>query len=222
MPNWCNNSIEIVGPRDKIRAIWAQAQKDEKDGGGFLQALYPMPLGLMAETAPAPDDIAERNRALYGASDWYSWRTNNWSTKWEVSLEGLEYEEDDDTYPTPYARISGWFDSAWAPPTGAMAHYGARNEDVKITLDYYESGMGFVGCYTIEQGLDDDDYYDIGGETSETVRDIIGEAMDDMWNISESMREYEEEQRLAESDEVSEWYNDGVEKLGLTPHRLGD
>lgn len=206
MPNWCNNSIEIVGPRDKIRTLWETAQKGEEKDGGFLQALHPMPSDLKDTTSPSDGD------------NWYDWRVNNWSTKWEVILEGLEYEEDDDSYEKPYARITGWFDSAWAPPTGAMAHYGADNEDVKITLDYYESGMGFVGRYTVENGVDDDEYYEISGETSKTVRDVIGEDMDDLWNISENMREWEEE---AETDEVTEWYNEGVEKRGLDPHGLG-
>ena len=181
MPNWCSNTVEIVGPRDKIRALWETAQKGEQAGGGLLQGLHPMPAELKDTTSPGD------------TPNWYDWRVNNWSTKWEVGLEGLEYEEDDDSYEKPYARITGWFDSAWAPPTGAMAHYGAPNEDVKITLDYYEPGMGFVGRYTIEEGVDDDVYYELSGESSETVRELIGEDMDDHWNISENMAEWEAE-----------------------------
>ena len=45
MPNWCNNSIEIVGPREKIRALWDQARKEGEEGG-LLQAMHPMPLEL--------------------------------------------------------------------------------------------------------------------------------------------------------------------------------
>ena len=36
-----------------------------------------------------------------------------------------------------------------------------------------------------------DDYYEIGGETSETVRELIGDELDEMFCISESMAEYE-------------------------------
>lgn len=196
MPNWCNNSIEIVGPRDKIRAIWETAQKDEEAEGGLLQALHPMPSGLIGETAPAPEDIAQINLEKFGATDWYNWRVNNWGTKWEISLEGLEYEEDadgnfDNGTGQPYARITGWFDSAWAPPVGAMSHYGADNEDVKITLDYNETGMMFVGRYTIENGEEDDLYCDYCECDSTTVRAAIGDEMDDFWNISEQMAEWE-------------------------------
>lgn len=206
MPNWCSNSIEIVGPREKIRALWEQARKDETDGGGLLQALHPMPdelnitAGFLGDEAEqkALEDKEKSNLEKYGYKNWYDWHVAHWGTKWDVSLEGLEYEEDEDgnfenETGKPYARITGWFDSAWSPPTTAMANYGFRNEDVKITLDYHEPGMAFVGRYIVEDGMDDDEYYEYSEATSKTVREMIGADMDDMWNLSESMAEWEEE-----------------------------
>lgn len=205
MPNWCNNSISIVGPRDKIRALWAQAQKDEKEGGGLLQALHPMSndLNITAgwlgdgDEQKALEAQQQANLDKHGYKDWYDWRVANWGTKWEISNEGLEFEEDEDGNfdngtDQPCARITGWFDSAWAPPSGAVIHYGILNEDVKITLDYHESGVGFVGRLTIEDGVDDDEYYDYCGLDSTQVRDAIGEELDDFWSISEQMLEFEE------------------------------
>lgn len=204
MPNWCNNSIEIVGPRDKIRALWEKA----REGEGLLNALRAQPEGLdITAGREGPDGSPEQvelerreaeNLAKHGARNWYDWNVTNWGTKWDVSLEGLEYEQDEDgNYDNgtgqPYARITGWFDSAWAPPVGAMAYYGARNEDVKITLDYYEPGMQFVGRYTIEEGVDDDNYFEYGGETSKTIRSAIGDEMTDFWNLEEELANYEEE-----------------------------
>jgi hypothetical protein len=205
MPNWCSNSIEIVGPREKIRAVWTAAQAE---GKGLLNALRPMPEGLDivagrvgAEGEPEQVELERReqeNLERHGARNWYDWAVSNWGTKWEISTEGLEFEEDQDgNYDNgglgPHARITGWFDSAWAPPTGACMAYGEANPDVRITLDYNEPGMVFVGRLTVEDGFSDDAYFEYGDETSETVRDLIGPDMDDMWNISESMAEYEEE-----------------------------
>ena len=192
MPNWCNNSVEIVGPREKIRALWDKANSGD-DNQSLLNALYPM-----------PSDISDSEESVMPG--WWQWRVDNWGTKWDVGLEGLEYEEDEDGNfdngtGVPYARITGWFDSAWAPPVGAMSHYGVRNEDVKITLDYNEPGMAFVGRYTIEEGVEDDDYYEYTDATSETVRDIIGEDMDDFWNISEQMSEWEEDEKAMREGE---------------------
>ena len=84
------------------------------------------------------------------------------------------------------------------------------NQGFSVTAYYYEPGMAFVGKY--EDGCDD--CFDIGGETSSTIRDVIGEELDDMFEISNSMAEYEEQ----EKDEVQQWYEGGVESKGLEPH----
>jgi hypothetical protein len=59
-----------------------------------------------------------------------------------------------------------------------------------IRAYYDEPGMAFCGKW--EDG--EDDFYEYGGYNSETVRDLIGEELDDMFGISESMANYEEEQ----------------------------
>ncbi len=171
MPNWCSNTIEITGPKAKIKALWEQAQKDEESGGGLLNAMNPMPKFDNDGNDTMPN--------------WWNWRVSNWGTKWEVSSEGLSYSEDDDT-----ATISGWFDSAWSPPCDACAFYLDENDDVSITLYYYEPGMCFVGKW--HDG--DDDFYEYGGCDSKTVRDFIGAELDDQWNISEELAQYEEEE----------------------------
>jgi hypothetical protein len=61
MPNWCNNSITITGPAQKIRALWAQAEK----GQGLLQAMVPPPENMFhgnlgeAERAELSEDGTE-------------------------------------------------------------------------------------------------------------------------------------------------------------------
>jgi hypothetical protein len=64
--------------------------------------------------------------------------------------------------------------------------------------------MGFVGKW--EDGIDDE--YTYSDETSATVRAVIGDELDDMFGISESMAEYEAEN---EEEELTEWIKDGVE-----------
>jgi hypothetical protein len=191
MPNWCNNNIEIHGPIEKIKAMYNEAVSEADDETGLLNYMMPMPKELHDTTSPS--DLSEEDQAVliekHGATNWYDWRVSNWSTKWEVSSEGLEFEDNGDGT----GSITGWFDSAWAPPIGAVAHYGHRNEDVSITLDYHEPGMAFVGRFTVEEGIDDDTYYDYGDCNSKTVRDVIGEDMDDNWGISDMMSEWEEE-----------------------------
>jgi hypothetical protein len=207
MPNWCNNSIEIVGPREKIRAVWTAAQAE---GKGLLNALRPMPEGLDivagrvgAEGEPEQVELERReqeNLERHGARNWYDWAVSNWGTKWEVSAEGLEFEEDQDgNYDNgglgPHARITGWFDSAWAPPTNAIAHFCEANPDVRATIDYYEPGMCFVGRMVADNGeVEEDDCVDYSNATSKTIRSTVGDEMCEMWNLEEELANYEEEE----------------------------
>ena len=60
----------------------------------------------------------------------------------------------------------------------------------------------------------DDDYFDYTDLSSKEVRDQIDDELDYVFGISDSIEEWEEENK----DEVQEWYEDGVEKRGLDPH----
>ena len=78
------------------------------------------------------------------------------------------------------------------------------NQGFQVTLYYYEPGMAYVGKF--EDGYDD--YYEYSGENSKTVRAAIGDELDDMFGISESMEEYERENE----EELTAWVKDGIEK----------
>ena len=125
MPNWCSNNITIQGPAELIKAVWANAQVE---GSGLLNAMVPMP------------------KELLEGDGWYGWCVANWGTKWDVSMEGLEYEE----LPDGRAMIHGWFDSAWSPPTGAYEQFCKNNDDVYVCASYFEPGMGFIGVWDNE------------------------------------------------------------------------
>ena len=168
MPNWCNNSILIEGPKAKIKELWNKSNKDPEKSG-LLETMAPMP---ESET------------------DWYSWRLDNWGTKWEVDSEGLEYSEsteDDDR-----SLIEGWFDSAWSPPKEAFEKFCAENEDVHVELHYHECGMGFVGYWDSELH---DEYYEYYEDniTSENIREFIPEHIVDEWCLDEQLENMEEE-----------------------------
>jgi len=122
MPNWCSNNITIQGPADKIRALWDAAQPAEGKDGSLLEAMVPI-------------------------GDWdYGTAVESWGTKWDISLEGLEFE----LLPDGRAMIHGWFESAWSPPTGAYEQFCENNDDVYICASYFEPGMGFVGVWDNE------------------------------------------------------------------------
>ena len=65
--------------------------------------------------------------------------------------------------------------------------------------------MCFAGKYD-ESG---DNCYEFSNMSSDEVRDMLPEDLDDMFGISECMAEYEDEEPL------TEWYIEGAKEKGL-------
>jgi len=130
MPNWCNNSFTITGCVESIKDLWDTAQTAGDDGGfGLLNAIAPI-------------------------GEWdYGKAVDTWGTKWDVSDEGLEYIDNGDGT----AMITGWFDSAWAPPIGAYEQLADDFDSCVIECSYYEPGVDFGGFWSSERG---DEYFD--------------------------------------------------------------
>lgn len=122
------------------------------------------------------------------SENWYSWNTTNWGTKWEASVSSDSIERDGNS-------ISASFDTAWSPPVEAYRQLTDLGFEIRAT--YYEPGMGFVGEYTSE---DDDDYYDISGD-SDWVEENIPMHLNEEYGIAEGMRDWEAEQDEEEEDE---------------------
>ena len=183
MPNWCNNSITIKGSTETIKQLWEDANQEGEDGG-LLNAMVPMP----AELNDTVIDIA--NGGLFSDPvNWYNWRVSNWGTKWDVSTEGLEFTDNGDGT----AEISGWFDSAWAPPVGAYSAFCDDMDGVYLEAYYQESGMCFVGYWDSEGA---DDHYDYSGATSEDVRNMVPEYLVDYYALDERLADYEAEENF--------------------------
>jgi hypothetical protein len=205
MPNWCNNTVSIAHQDpEKLRALVEAVNE-----GKFCNHVIPVPKELTETVAGhLGEDYAQElnqfkmqlNVKYFGAKDWYDFCTSRWGTKWDVDVyDKIEFD--------PLGVTFG-FDSAWSPPMGVYEELVAQG--FSVTAYYYEPGMGYVGKY--EDGVDE--CYDYSGHNSKTVVDCIGEELDEMFGISESMAEYEEE----EKDDVQVWYEDGVEKKGLESH----
>jgi len=180
MPNWCNNTIEIKGSTETIKKLWEGATA-EGDDGGLLNSMVPMPKELNDTTSPSD------------GPNWYDWRVSNWSTKWDVDTEGLEFTDNGDGT----AEITGWFDSAWGPPIGAYEKFCDDMDGVYLEAYYEEGGMDFAGHWTSEG---DDDYLEgisdyafeviKNGESGSSLYDFL----DEHFEITENRREYIEEE----------------------------
>ena len=221
MPNWCDNQITITGPNsviDKIEKIVKEESNNAEKG--LLQFFHPMPKELLdTEAGPTAKTKAEKNarqsrKLEFGAENWYDWRVNNWSTKWEVNEfygVGRQHHEAGKSGLSLTSTISFGFSSAWAPPIGAYGQFLVDNEDCSLKAYYYEGGCDFMGCW--DNGVDDcyapsdykstDDFWQYG----------VGSTIDDMFNITESMAEYEAEQE-AEKEDVHEYVKGQAINIG--------
>ena len=187
MPNWCNNSITISGSTETLETLWEEANKEDS---GLLQAMVPMPKALHDTTSPCEPDEALQEK--YGASNWYDWAVRNWGTKWDVSLEGLDFHNNHDGTST----IEGWFDSAWGPPIEAYNTFLDDMDGCSIEATYEEGGMDFAGHY--DNGSDDyiEGISDFArkkikdGDSGSTLYDFL----DDELELTENRREYIEEE----------------------------
>jgi hypothetical protein len=189
MPNWCSNSITISGSTDTIKQLWDDAHVG--DNFGLLNAMVPMPKELDDTTKGTDGD----------AVNWYDWRVTNWGTKWDVSDEGLEYVDNGDGT----SHITGWFDSAWAPPVEAYNTFLDDMDGCSIEATYEEGGMDFAGIYT-----DGDDQYMEGlAEWCEKVvrgtcaledTPELFQKLEDEFELIENRREWIEEEMEEEKN----------------------
>ena len=194
MPNWCNNTLEL-SHEDPAMIARAKAAFLE---GKLLNEFVPVPEDLHIVAGRVGDDNdpkqkelelkEELNRITYGYATWYDYCVNEWGTKWDVGGDGYEPHDDGPN------RTTLTFDSAWAPPTAAMDKF--MDMGFSVRLYYYEPGMCFAGIYS----EDGDDFYELGGMTSESVKEELPEVLDEMFGISETMAEYEAEEEENENE----------------------
>ena len=211
MPNWCNNTVEI-NHTDKSKMYELVGAINE---GRFCDHVMPVPESLKivagmvsdeAEQKKLEEDTA-RNLEVHGYGNWYDYCVNNWGTKWDVeAYDTVDYDDQHAKH-----GITFGFDSAWAPPLGI--YEALVEQGFTVRGYYYEPGMCFAGIW--EDGCDD--FYELNEMTSTELADTLPSVLDDMFCISENAAEWEAEN--AEEDEVQEWYEEGVEKKGLTPHK---
>ena len=213
MPNWCDNQITITGPNsviDKIEKIVKEESNDTENG--LLQFFHPMPKELMETEKSSDDKKMNRQPFVDGVNNWYDWRVKNWGTKWEL----CEFYGVDRQYLTEQnegeSTISFAFSSAWAPPIEAYQNFLENNSDCFIRAYYYEGGCDFMGLW--EDGIDDcytpSDYK----SDSDFWNDGVGFDLDEMFNITESMAEYEAEQEKERLNEDVYKYSNG-EKINI-------
>ena len=210
MPNWCDNQITITGPNSVIDKIEKIVKADDThENTGLLNFFKPMPKELEGTTSPS-SSAKKPQPMVEGFDNWYDWRVENWGTKWELcEFYGVDRQHLNDSLDE--SIISFGFSSAWAPPINAYEQFLRDNENCSLKAYYYEGGCDFMGEW--DNGQDDcyapSDYK----STDDFWQDGIGSTLDDIFNITESMAEYEAEQE-AEKEDVHEYTKGKAMNIG--------
>lgn len=186
MPNWCSNFVTFKHSDSKM----INRVKNAVEKGRLFDEFVPVPKELLETISGSYGDSKEQadleaqmthNRAKYGYANWYDFAVEQWGTKWDVTDSHVTAKEKN--------SISIFFDSAWGPP---LAFYDKMHSALEFEVDaiYYEPGAAFCGQYI--NGEDTD--YNLHGETSESVELNIPKNIDQTFNISGQMAEYEAEE----------------------------
>ena len=109
---------------------------------------------------------------------------SNWGTKWDVG-KGDQVDRVDSNTAT------FGFDSAWSPPIAAYERMCA--EGFEVEAYYWEPGMAFCGKFTGNELESYDDYHEYDSTEPDEIRAMIGEDIDDYFEISQNLSEWQEQ-----------------------------
>ena len=166
MPNWCTNQVTLRhSDKSKIEAVFEEVTKGVRCE--LFQMLRPMPL------------VEEEE----GNEGWYTWRLDNWGTKWEAQVFHSVMENDNEVVID--------FDTAWGPPIELYDYL--LKDGWEIEAAYHEPGMGLVGRFTGSGGeVVQNDSYEWNYDAEEPFKHIPEELVE--WaNLEDGLALYKEE-----------------------------
>jgi len=159
MPNHTDNRVTLYHEdSQQIDMIYNIMNTEDTP---LCQTLIPMDEALLDNDAHADDG-------------WYTWRLQNWGTKWDV------YETHCNRFDANTLQL--YFYTAWSPPI--PIYDKLTDMGFEVTARYLDEGWGYIGEYTEGNDWCIDDV--------ESVAEHYPE-LDEEFGISERIAEYEEE-----------------------------
>lgn len=150
MPNWCENSLTITGPKNVINEFVLRAKINNppryKEKPGFINDISDdeqeeeNELLNFNSLYPVPQNILNQGYSMAG----YNWEIKNWGCKWGAC--DTQFMQISDT------KVVYNFESAWNPPIPFLIKVSKNFSELKFNLKYKEPGMGFSGKAVIENG----------------------------------------------------------------------
>ena len=152
MPNWCYNRVTVYGDSDTTDKI-KEVEEIFKSKTPFNE-IYPMPdfKTIPNENGELPvleqhkhpetgEVVWETYNFPDGTNDdrWYHWCIENWGTKWDADILGLDVQD--------YDTLEISFNTAWSPPEGVITKLREKFPELTFQCFYDEPGMGIAGYY---------------------------------------------------------------------------
>jgi hypothetical protein len=168
MPNWVFNYVTVRGDEESIKKIKEQVSQPfsqpEKDWQtNEVTIVEVKPAFSFWNIVRVPEDKIDLYHETHGYADgkatgdtewnWYNFNNREWGTKWDVASTAVLEEEGADF-------LCYRFDTAWAPPVGALNALSAQYPTVTIQNDWEEK-QGFGSTLIHRQGSEsEEDEYD--------------------------------------------------------------
>lgn len=132
MPNWCMNSMMLVGPADQVKSVVDSVRPVDGESPE---------LGLTKFMPQSRDESGE----LVGGVDW---QYENWGTKWGDCDTDIAHEE----YEGGNGSASITYNTAWGPMSKLVAEISRQHPELTIDIEYDEPGMCFFGIERFRAG----------------------------------------------------------------------
>ena len=127
MPNWCNNYIQISGTKENMEKIYHLFKNEDSKRYRDIKVMNYL----------VPHD-SEYKRIEKSGNFLLNPQTTFYGTKWDFTLS-----ESNTIYVTE-EYVSLGPSTAWSPPS-EFCEKLAKKYDVKVEINFEESGVGFVG-----------------------------------------------------------------------------
>ena len=137
MPNWCQNELQIFGPREDLQRFkaaavgcntWPTADRADKEQPSVLS---------FHTLDPIPPEVMAADYNLVG----HPWELANWGCRWGCGDAVLVDETND--------WLLYHFDTPWSQPVPFLKRLGPRWPSLTFVLTYEELGNAFKGICEI-------------------------------------------------------------------------
>lgn len=160
MPNWCENDLKIIGPKEEIQRFLDHVKTDSSRFDFETIIPYPEEFKKQDEVAVAWEKNKDRplnsKRPKDGFnSGGYEWCVNNWGTKWNLVENGFHeiiFDDWEDWGGGEWERQLH-FDTAWSPPVPVIHEASMLFPELMFELRYFEQGCAFNGIYRVKNKI---------------------------------------------------------------------